>query len=49
VASVGSQQLEQTTAPQSPQKAWQRFRGNGEVPQPLRVAVEKVLKIARAG
>jgi hypothetical protein len=30
-----------------PQKAWLRYRGNGEVPQPLRVAVEKVLKIAR--
>jgi hypothetical protein len=32
-----------------PHKAWQRFRGNGEVPEPLRVAVEKVLKIAQAG
>jgi hypothetical protein len=29
-----------------PQKAWQRYRGNGEVPEPLRVAVEKVLKVA---
>jgi putative ATP-dependent endonuclease of the OLD family len=32
-----------------PQKAWQRYRGNGDVPQPLRLAVEKVLKIAKAG
>ena len=32
-----------------PHKAWERFRGNGEVPEPLRAAVEKVLKIARAG
>ena len=31
-----------------PQKAWLRYRGNGEVPEPLRVAVEKVLKIAHA-
>src|SRR3954465_4769673 len=31
-----------------PQKAWQRFRGNGEVPEPLRVAVERVLKIAKS-
>src|SRR5436190_777491 len=31
-----------------PQKAWLRYRGNGEVPDPLRVAVEKVLKIAHA-
>jgi hypothetical protein len=29
-----------------PQKAWQRYRGNGEVPEPLRVAVQKVLKVA---
>ena len=32
-----------------PQKAWQRYRGNGEVPEPLRVAVEKILRIAQAG
>jgi hypothetical protein len=32
-----------------PQKAWQRYRGNGEVPAALRVAVEKVLKLAQAG
>ncbi len=32
-----------------PQKAWQRFRGNGEVPAPLRLAVEKILRLARAG
>jgi CRISPR-associated exonuclease Cas4 len=41
--------LRASTRGRKPQKAWQRFRGNGEVPQPLRVAVEKVLKIARAG
>jgi putative ATP-dependent endonuclease of the OLD family len=32
-----------------PQKAWQRYRGNGEVPEALRVAVEKLLKVAQAG
>jgi hypothetical protein len=32
-----------------PQKAWQRYRGNGEVPDPLRIAVEKVLKVAESG
>ncbi len=32
-----------------PQKAWQRYRGNGEVPEPLRVAVEKILKVAQTG
>jgi hypothetical protein len=32
-----------------PQKAWLRYRGNGAVPEPLRVAVEKVLKIAQTG
>ena len=32
-----------------PQKAWQRYRGNGEVPAALRVAVEKVLRAAQAG
>jgi predicted ATP-dependent endonuclease of OLD family len=32
-----------------PQKAWQRYRGNGEVPEPLRVAVEKVLRAAASG
>jgi len=32
-----------------PQKAWQRYRGNGEVPEALRVAVQKVLRIAQAG
>lgn len=32
-----------------PQKAWLRYRGNGDVPEPLRVAVEKVLKIAQSG
>jgi len=32
-----------------PHKAWQRYRGNGDVPEPLQVAVEKVLRVARAG
>ena len=32
-----------------PQKAWQRYRGNGEVPAELRVAVEKLLKLAQVG
>jgi len=41
--------LKASTRGRKPHKAWQRFRGNGEVPEPLRVAVEKVLKIARAG
>jgi predicted ATPase len=31
-----------------PQKAWQRYSGNGEVPQPLKIAVEKVLRAARS-
>jgi predicted ATPase len=31
-----------------PQKAWQRYRGNGEVPEPLKVVVDKVLKAARS-
>ena len=33
-----------------PQKAWQRFRGNGngEVPPELRVAVEKIVRAARS-
>jgi predicted ATPase len=31
-----------------PQKAWLRYRGNGDVPEALRVAVEKVLKVAQA-
>src|SRR5881394_1772603 len=30
-----------------PQKAWLRYRGNGEVPAELRVAVEKLLKLAQ--
>jgi hypothetical protein len=37
------------TRGRKPQKAWRRFQGNGEVPEPLRVAVEKVLKVARTG
>jgi hypothetical protein len=32
-----------------PRKAYVRYSGNGEVPQPLRTAVEKALKAARAG
>jgi hypothetical protein len=28
-----------------PQKAWQRYHGNGEVPEALRAVVEKVLKV----
>jgi predicted ATP-dependent endonuclease of OLD family len=32
-----------------PQKAWQRFRGDGEVPPPLRLAAEKILQLVRAG
>ena len=31
-----------------PRNAYRRYRGNGEVPQPLRTAVEKVLKAARS-
>jgi hypothetical protein len=41
--------LRASTRGRKPQKAWQRYRGNGEVPEPLRVAVGKVLKIAQAG
>jgi predicted ATP-dependent endonuclease of OLD family len=37
-----------STRGRKPQKAWQRYRGNGEVPDPLKVAVEKVLKAARS-
>ena len=32
-----------------PQRAWLRYRGNGDVPEPLRVAVERVVKIAQSG
>ena len=38
-----------STRGRKPQKAWQRYRGDGAVPEPLRVAVEKVLKIAQTG
>lgn len=31
-----------------PQKAYRRYRGNGDVPQPLRMAVEKIVKLASA-
>jgi predicted ATP-dependent endonuclease of OLD family len=41
--------LKASTRGRKPQKAWQRYRGNGEVPEPLRVAVEKVLKVAQVG
>jgi len=41
--------LRASTRGRKPQKAWQRYRGNGEVPEPLRVAVQKVLKIVQAG
>jgi len=37
-----------STRGRKPQKAWQRYRGNGEVPEPLKVVVEKVIKAARA-
>ena len=30
-----------------PQKAWHRYRGTGQVPEPLKVAVEKVLRAAQ--
>ena len=40
--------LRASTRGRKPQKAWLRYHGNGEVPEPLRVAVEKVLKIAQA-
>ena len=39
--------LRASTRGRKPQKAWQRYRGNGDVPEALRVAVEKVLKIAQ--
>jgi endonuclease V-like protein UPF0215 family len=41
--------LRASTRGRKPQKAWQRYRGNGEVPEPLRVAVQKVLKVAQSG
>jgi predicted ATPase len=31
-----------------PQKAWQRYHRNGDVPEPLKVVVEKVLRAARS-
>jgi predicted ATPase len=37
-----------STRGRKPQKAWQRFRGNGELPEPLKVVVEKVVRAARA-
>jgi hypothetical protein len=40
--------LKASTRGRKPQKAWLRYRGNGEVPAALRVAVEKVLKLAQA-
>jgi predicted ATP-dependent endonuclease of OLD family len=32
-----------------PRKAYRRYNANGEVPEPLRTAVEKVLRAARRG
>jgi len=37
-----------STRGRKPKKAWRRYRGNGDVPEPLKVVVEKVLKTARA-
>jgi hypothetical protein len=31
-----------------PQKAWQRYHRNGDVPEPLKVVVEKVVRAARS-
>jgi hypothetical protein len=31
-----------------PRKAYRHYTGNGDVPEPLRLAVEKILRIARA-
>jgi hypothetical protein len=31
-----------------PRNAYRRFAGNGKVPEPLRTAVEKVVKAARS-
>src|SRR5581483_10157610 len=36
-----------TNRARKPQQAWRRYRGNGSVPDPLKVAVEKVLRAAR--
>ena len=35
------------TSRSKPQKLWRRYRGNGEVPEPLKLAVDKVLLAAR--
>jgi hypothetical protein len=32
-----------------PRKAYRRYNTNGDVPEPLRTAVEKVLRAARKG
>jgi hypothetical protein len=32
-----------------PRKAYRRYNANGQVPEPLRIAVEKVLKAAQRG
>jgi predicted ATP-dependent endonuclease of OLD family len=37
------------TSRSKPAKAWRRYRGNGEVPAPLKVVVEKVVRAAREG
>jgi len=31
-----------------PRNAYRRYFGNGDVPEPLRLAIEKVLRAARA-
>jgi predicted ATPase len=41
--------LRASTRGRKPQKAWQRYRVNGDVPEALRMAVEKVLKVAQSG
>ncbi len=40
--------LKASTRGGKPRKAWQRYRGNGDVPEPLKIAVEKVLRAVRA-
>jgi hypothetical protein len=36
------------TSRSKPQKLWRRYSGNGEVPEQLKLAVEKVLRAARS-
>jgi predicted ATPase len=40
--------LQASNRGRKPQKAWQRYRGNGAVPDALRAVVDKVLRTARA-